>query len=651
MKQTYILGIDTGGTYTDSVILDSSQKVVCYSKALTTKEDLRIGIRNSINKLEFTEFSRIGLVSLSTTLATNAIVEGKGCKTGLILIGKEPVGRLPAQESVLVKGSIDINGSIRENIDAQEVAEAVAKMEGHVESIAISGYASVRNPKLEQSVREVVSKTIKHPVFCAHELTGTLGFYERTVTSILNASLVKLIRDFILSTKSVLEQKKIAAPVMVVKGDGSLMHEAVAVQKPIETILSGPSASILGASYLTGLDDALIVDMGGTTSDIVEISGKNAKIQEEGAKVGGWKTRVRAASVCTYGLGGDSLFRCAHDGTISIGPEKVEPLCVTSAKFPGVLSELKLMKKNGFQGDVCLYRRGKIFSDMLLSETERAILKVLGNNIRSAQAIAQKLKMQEKELRLDSLIKNGSLIRCAVTPTDLLHALGEYTDFDVSSSELAIELTATAGGYTKETFLEAAKEQITRQLYLFCLQSAAAFEEHDFDFQKEESSMYLLDKAFQANPDEFLKAEFSLNKPIVGVGAPAHAWLPAVAEKLNTRLFIPQYAKVTNALGAALGQVAETAHAMIRPAKQGSDCYLYLPDQTLTFDDMDLALRYAKAHLAEYLHEKTRQAGGDKIEITISSQPVYTQAFNSRKKRFIETRIDAYASAVPEIFV
>ncbi len=651
-KQTaYILGIDTGGTYTDSVILDAETKeVICFSKALTTKDDLEIGIQNSIQGLAFQDFGEIALVSLSTTLATNAIVEGKGCKTGLILMGKQLDGPLPADECCFVKGKVDIKGNIAENIDEEEILKIASYLEETVDSIAISCYASVRGPKLERTVKELLERITNKPLFCAHELTSSLGFLERTVTSVLNASLVKIICDFIHAAKSVLLGKKIQAPIMVVKGDGSLMHASMAMERPIETILSGPAASTIGARHLSGLDDALIIDMGGTTSDLASLHQGTAGLCSEGAAVGGWLTKVKAVHARTYGLGGDSLIQCPAPNALTIGPERAEPLCVTASIHANVMKELEKIENLYEPGRVCLYRRGNVSSAMIFSESEQQIVQAVGSGAFCKATAADLLGTRPEALNLEHLVKTGALIRCSITPTDLLHAMGRYTAFEASASKKAIHLLAAAAGFSAKDFLDIAADQIRKQLYLFCLQSAAAFDGHDFDFLHDKSAQYLMEKAFSKNSEDFMAADFTLNKPIVGVGAPIHAWMPEVAKKLHAPLFIPKYAEVTNAIGAALGKIMESASATIRPAKNSEAFILYLPWETLTFCDLDQAVEHAKKALTQQVQAHIHDAGGEKTDITIGVTPIHTQAFHAKQKRYVETKIEAFAVALPSVF-
>lgn len=164
-----VLGIDTGGTYTDGVIVElKGKKILHKAKALTTREDLAIGVRNCINNLGLHEFEKVGVVSLSTTLATNAIVEGRGCEVGLLMLGHGPIRQLPVKQLSVLPGGHDINGRPQEDLDMEKTREAINKLRGKVDAIAVSGYLSVRNPEHELKVKEMVLEILDLPVVSAH---------------------------------------------------------------------------------------------------------------------------------------------------------------------------------------------------------------------------------------------------------------------------------------------------------------------------------------------------------------------------------------------------------------------------------------------------------------------------------------------------
>ena len=323
-----ILGIDTGGTYTDGVIIDrESHEVLHTAKALTTPENLAEGIENCMCALRFSKWEQIGMVGLSTTLATNAIVEGRGCQVGLVLLGGRPEGEIPAQISVQIDAQVNIRGGVRQPLQTKMIDEALGQIAGQCDAIAVSGYASVRNPEHELMVKRRAIELLGLPVVCGHEMTGALGYYERTVTTVLNARLLPLIHQLLDDMKRVMDRMGITAPLMVVRGDGSLMRSDYAADRPVETILSGPAASVAGARFLSGCENGIVVDMGGTTTDIAGLRHGDCAVSEEGAILSGWRTRVRALEIFTFGLGGDSEIVVSDKGDVQIGPRRVVPLC------------------------------------------------------------------------------------------------------------------------------------------------------------------------------------------------------------------------------------------------------------------------------------------------------------------------------------
>lgn len=323
-----ILGIDTGGTYTDGVVVDrDTRKVLCKAKAFTTHNDLTAGMENCMRAMKIDRWERIEQVSLSTTLATNAIVEGKGGRVGLLLLGGKPEGRLPAEVCVQLGARVNIRGGVCERLDEAELEDALLRFQDQCDAVAISGYASVRNPVHEVQAARKVNETIGLPVVCGHELTSTLGFYERTVTAVLNARLIPLVRNLITAVCWVMSRFGVQAPIMIVRGDGSLMRADYSMERPVETVLSGPAASVIGARFLSRQDNCIVVDMGGTTTDIACLQKGKCTVSTEGARLAGWRTRVKALEICTFGLGGDSEIRPDQDGSVRIGPRRVTPLC------------------------------------------------------------------------------------------------------------------------------------------------------------------------------------------------------------------------------------------------------------------------------------------------------------------------------------
>ena len=181
------LGIDTGGTYTDAVIMDLSEgKVLASNKALTTHSNLIEGIENVIAGLDQEYLEHVRLVSVSTTLATNSTLEGKGHAAGLILSGYSVSGEVPARYMVSVNGGHDSKGNEIGRLDLEAVEEFVNSTMGRLSSYAVSSYFAIRNPEHELAIKESVERLTSKPVVCGHELSLDLGQFDQVPVELLH---------------------------------------------------------------------------------------------------------------------------------------------------------------------------------------------------------------------------------------------------------------------------------------------------------------------------------------------------------------------------------------------------------------------------------------------------------------------------------
>lgn len=613
-----ILGIDTGGTYTDGIILDSeSRKVLCKAKALTTKENLSIGIENCISKLDKEHISDISLICLSTTLATNAVVEDKGSKVGLIMMNADLLHKdYAADRSVQIKGYMDIRGDEQEPLDESEIRQALKSMKGSVDALAVSGYASVRNPKHELRIKEMATELLNVPVVCGHELTSVLGYDERTVTAVLNAKLISNIQNLVIETRKILEKLEISAQIMIVKGDGNLMTASFAEGRPIDTVMSGPAASVIGSTFLSDIKDAIIVDIGGTTTDIADLTDGVVRINEKGSVVGNWRTRARAIEMHTHGLGGDSYLRPQKDGSVFFGPERVEPLCVAAFKYPNIVDELKKYKgrkghDNADLYETDCYRLLKKPVRAALNEQEERVLIQLEKSAHSIFYLEDKIGKKAKYLKLDKLEQEGYLQKISLTPTDLLHASGEYDEWNSEASCLGVEMMAERLGMTAEAFIAYAKDMFVKQIAFAIAISVLFFdnEKNIIDSEKRD----LIRKAVFKENDDRLGISLHVKRPIIGLGAPVAAWLPKVCSILDAEVILPENREVANAIGAAAGDIRETIEAEIKYNPFGRHSYqrfsVYSKEGVKEFMTLEEGRTYAR-ELAERLLKEIAEAQG-----------------------------------------
>ncbi len=628
---TIALGIDTGGTYTDAVLVDhASGEVLAGDKALTTRYDLSVGIGQAVAAV-FEENgvspAEVDLVALSTTLATNAIVEGRGGPVCLLLIGYDPVlirqygfeRDLVTQDVVYLRGGHDGLGNEVEPLDEKAVRDAILARRDQVDAFAVSGYFGVRNPAHELRVRALVEELTDLPVTCGHELTTRLNAVRRATTTALNARLIPLLQDLIATVRRTLDERAITAPLMVVKGDGSLVRAEWAMRRPIETILSGPAASVVGAWHLAGRRDVWVVDVGGTTTDIAVLHDGRPRLNPEGARVGEWQTMVEAVDVHTVGQGGDSLVRLDGETRLVIGPRRVVPLCLLASEHPGIVDELRRQaayaRKDSLSGLFALAQRQTSHG---LSDGERDLLEYLSTGPKSLLSLADKLCYRSFVVRqVRSLETRGLVLRAGFTPTDALHVLGRFERWDTEVSCLGAELLASQVDLSPEAFCErvvaGVSDRVTRELVSKVLSDEVAMP----DWAQEPSATALLARALGNVADSDLDCQFTLRQPLVAVGAPVEAYMPRVSQQLHTELVIPRHAEVGNAVGAVAGGVVQQLRAMIRPLDADQYYRLLLPDGVRDFDTLEEAVAHAQQVVPERLRALTRQAGADQVEVKV----------------------------------
>ncbi len=362
-----MLGIDTGGTFTDAVLVDDDGvgRVVARAKAPTTHHDLTVGVARAVSQVVERvgpdATSQIVLVSVSTTLATNALVEGHGEPAGLFTFGFSERelertglgGAVDPELLVSLDGGHDAHGNERLPHDLGAIEENARALTDRVSAFAVAAQFSVRNPAHERAAAALIRSVTGRPVTSSHELSAKLDGPRRALTAALNARLLGTIDRLNHAVASALHDHSIDAPLMVVRGDGSLVSAAFAGTRPIETVLSGPAASVIGALHLANLENGLVVDIGGTTTDVAVIANGRPSIADGGAVVGSHRTMVEAVDMATVGLGGDSEVRIDirdDNGPVLLGPERAISICRLAIDFPSIhlLLDRQLASPMGF---------------------------------------------------------------------------------------------------------------------------------------------------------------------------------------------------------------------------------------------------------------------------------------------------------------
>jgi N-methylhydantoinase A/oxoprolinase/acetone carboxylase beta subunit len=572
LKMEFVLGIDTGGTYTDSCLIDiNSGKVICSSKALTNHNHLAKSVEQSLREMESGElnidWNKVKQVSVSTTLATNSIVEGKGCRVGLILIGRISEKPTPASYVYSISGGHTNSGDQLMELIPAEIERAWNYLHERVDAFAVASYMGVRNPEHEIRVKEFLLERTDKPVVCAHQLSRELGFYERSVTAVLNAKILPLIDDLLNAVEEVFQARLIKAPIMVVKGDGTLFSLELARKYPIETVLSGPAASVIGACYLEGMNEATVVDMGGTTMDIAIIKRNLFATQTKGVNIGGWQTQVKTVHADSIGLGGDSHIQF-HKSLLHFGPRRVIPISRAASLYPEIISELQLLCKQNLAAQLRLHDfliSNPNHNVVYLGKDEKELVNALQDHPLSIRQISEELNIPLGMLTIPKLEDQGIIRRISLTPTDLLHAMGRLNLWNSMAPRLMLQIFTDQisrdvdelAEYIYDQFiLWIAKEILSRLL------------DRELAFQGMGNSVIgskLLERLLGQREEIELTWTIGLKNPFLAVGAPAKAYFPDVARILGATLRIPHHMDVANAVGASIAPVLKQVAVLVRP--------------------------------------------------------------------------------------
>ena len=324
-----IIGIDMGGTHIDGVIIEEG-RITRSVKRPVDRSDLFGTIWQALRTLlDGQTPDAIERIHLSTTVSTNAIVEGQAANVGVILQTgpglKYPFDDLGPHVHD-VEGSIDHRGEIVSPLDPEALAAIGDSLKhSNVEALCAVTKFSTRNPEVEQQIKEAFNNDYEE-VTMGHSLSGRLNFPRRVQTAYLNAGVAGVFRGFAKSVQEALEQEGIEAPVFILKADGGTVDLETAMARPVESILSGPAASFMGmrALFPDRAEDAVLLDIGGTTTDIFFLVDGLPVFEPHGIAIDGRKTLVRAVFSESVGLGGDSSVRI-EDGAVKIGPERLGP--------------------------------------------------------------------------------------------------------------------------------------------------------------------------------------------------------------------------------------------------------------------------------------------------------------------------------------
>ena len=661
----YFLGVDTGGTYTDAVILDeAADRVIGKAKSLTTRGDLAVGIGRAVDAaldLAGVAPAQIALVSLSTTLATNALVEGQGGRVALIFIGFDDddltrgglIEALKGDPVIRLTGGHSHAGTETAPLDLVELERAVTEIGPQVMGFALAARFATRNPAHERAARDLIRRVTHRPVTCSHELSANLNGPKRALTAVLNARLIGMIDGLVAACERHLAAKGITAPLMVVRGDGALISAAMVRERPIETILSGPAASIVGARWLTGEQNALVSDIGGTTTDVAVLKDGLPEIDPEGARVGGLRTMVEAVAMRTTGLGGDSevhVLTAGLVGGLRLGPRRLIPVALLAVDHGKMVHDtldraLANDAVGEFDGRFVVPMGGQAGG---LTAREAAVLARVTAPMPLTAALTSRLEVAAME----RLVARGLVMVSGATPSDASHVLGRLEVWDTSASVKAVALLAKRRNGAGDRFATGARplaeaiiDQLTAQT-VDCLLEAAFAEDGISADAPEKLARHALTTAGLSQHRGILALSTRLAVPVIGLGASAASYYGAVGDRLGCPMILPEHAGVANAIGAVVGQISQRATGHITSPSEGQFT-LHLAEGLQIFADRDAALTAMEALLTEDATIRARASGAEDLRIVVTRD--IRAADVEGRSMFIEAVVSVTASGRPRV--
>ena len=332
-----ILGIDVGGTHTDSVLVENyriKKKVKVNTDNASIMSSLLAAAQETVSGEKVINIKRI---VLSTTISTNAIVQGKTDRVGMVLQngpGLSPQSLTSDKDAFFVSGYINNRGVSIQPVNEKEIKDIGEYFSSeNINQIGIAGKFSPRNALQEIKIAELLKDNARN-FSLGHRLSGQLNFPRRAATTYLNAAVYNIYRKFIEEVQKFLQEINIKTPVYILKADGGTILIDQSILYPAMTIHSGPAASIMGVLATADMkEDAVALDIGGTTTDISVFADGVPLLEASGVTIGRQKTLIRGLYTKSIGIGGDSAVRIKN-GEISVGPDREGPAAALDGALP-----------------------------------------------------------------------------------------------------------------------------------------------------------------------------------------------------------------------------------------------------------------------------------------------------------------------------
>ncbi|MBR3242758.1 MAG: hypothetical protein IKF90_08690 [Parasporobacterium sp.] len=642
------IGIDTGGTCTDAVIYDlDTKEILATGKTNTTKSNLEIGIGKALDQLPQDLLMQAESFALSTTLATNACVENKGSRAKLLFIGTNEGMIQQIQEILLQYGIDDLSQLIvldakPENMysepydpDWEDLKRRSPELFSECDAIGIvQTYPDANGGRFELTALRILREELTIPLTIAYEISQETDILKVCASTLLNARLIPLITEFMKAVHNVMNERGLDVPLFIVRSDGTLMSEEMAKSHPVETLLCGPAASVIGGCELAGKEQAIVVDMGGTTTDLALVQKGEPVIAKGGILIGQYRTAIKGLDAQAVSLGGDTAVRF-QDGELFLDSERIIPISLLASQYDHVLPEIQKLVRNKERHTRWIHEFFVLQRDIAgkkgYTETEYRMCDALREKPLITKAFIRAIDGDLYHLGTERLEREGVIIRSGLTPTDVMILQGDFNLLDGAAAAELVKYIALNIKETEEHIPGEIYRMVIKKMYksvgAFLLRQQYPKDEGVFT---EEAISHLLDDFYTQAcqriegkaSDQIIQMALTAPMPLIGIGAPIHVFLDKVAELLGTEAIIPEYAHVANALGAIAGRrVAKMDLSIVVKYSGGTRIgYSIVTEGEKRFiENEEAALDFARETLLSSIRKRAAFQGiGDdpKIELT-----------------------------------
>lgn len=493
-----LVGLDVGGTFTDAVVVDEG-RILKSHKCRTTKPNLMEGIEAALAGVATAiEPTKVTRVTLSTTIVTNALVMNQVDPVDLYVIpgpGMDIRPLLPVTPIVL-SGYTDHRGSLAAPLRQRDLDQIPGEKQNT--RAAVSAKFSVRNPKLEQALKEELLAAGYETVSSGAELSGSLNFPRRTVSAYFNSAVQGTFEDFSEAVKAALARYGLTAPIYILKADGGSLPLERMKASPVETAFTGPAASVLGMAALRSMpkDMTVALDMGGTTTDISLWENGVPMMARGGAMIRNYPSAVRSFAVSSVGIGGESAVAFDENGKLTVGPDRLGPSLVLGGTVPTLGDALIVLGKANY-----------------------------GDTHMAWQGLANLLKKAPQGY---------------VAGTDKEAADTDNTAIVAGDADAGIAAGNAAEGIAKDAVIAFAKDIVAAAVTVITNGIAASVQ------RENKLPIYVV--------RDIVEPKIFKPEKLVAVGGTAVTLAPFVSERLALPVQIPQNAPVANAVGAAVAR-------------------------------------------------------------------------------------------------